>query len=82
MERRLRPHPTAVAQRDREAPHLAPFATGIQAAEMTPIHLRLFAGRRGPAPAVFARPDEGRSMERPGAVKVSEEGKGAGLVIG
>jgi len=44
IERGLRPHPPAVIQRDREAPHLAVFAAGVQVAEMTPIHLRLFTG--------------------------------------
>jgi hypothetical protein len=42
----LRPQPAAVAQRDREAPHLALVAAGVQVTEMTPVHLRLFAGRR------------------------------------
>ena len=35
IERRLRPHPTAVAERDREAPHLAPFAAGILVSHRT-----------------------------------------------
>jgi hypothetical protein len=35
IERRLRPHPTAVAERDREAPHLAPFAAGIPVSHRT-----------------------------------------------
>jgi hypothetical protein len=35
IQRRLRPHPPTVAQCDREPPHLALFATGIEIAQMS-----------------------------------------------
>jgi hypothetical protein len=44
IQRRLRPHPPAAAERDGEAPHPALLAAGFEVAEATPIHLRLFAG--------------------------------------
>ena len=46
IERGFGHHRTAVAQREGEAPYLPFFTTHLERAEMTPVHLALFAGWR------------------------------------